>query len=78
MKDLDTIRAKVRDTGGEFHIVKNTLARRAFKDNGMELPKDYLVKSTAILFAFTDPASTAKAFLMQRKAVSSSRLKAVL
>jgi large subunit ribosomal protein L10 len=62
MKDLDTIRAKVRDTGGEFHIVKNTLARRAFKDNGMELPKDYLVKSTAILFAFTDPASTAKAF----------------
>jgi large subunit ribosomal protein L10 len=62
MKDLDTIRAKVRDTGGEFHVVKNTLARRALKDNGMELPKDYLVKSTAILFAFTDPASTVKAF----------------
>ena len=61
MKDLDAIRAKIRDTGGEFHIVKNTLARRAFKENGMELPQDYLVKSTAVLFAFTDPASTAKA-----------------
>ncbi len=61
MKDLDGIRAKVRESGGEFHVVKNTLARRAFKDNGMSLPADYLVKSTAVLFAFTDPASTAKA-----------------
>jgi large subunit ribosomal protein L10 len=61
MKDLDGIRAKIREAGGEFHVVKNTLARRAFADNGMPLPKDFLVKSTAISFAFTDPASTAKA-----------------
>jgi large subunit ribosomal protein L10 len=61
MKDIDAIRTKVRDTGGEFHIVKNTLARRAFKENGMEVPQDYLLKSTAVLFAFTDPASSAKA-----------------
>ncbi|MBI5839636.1 MAG: 50S ribosomal protein L10 [Chloroflexi bacterium] len=61
MKDLDNIRSKIRDTGGEFHIVKNTLVRRAFKDTGMDLPEDYLVKSTAISFAFSDPASTAKA-----------------
>ncbi|MFN8387478.1 MAG: 50S ribosomal protein L10 [Anaerolineales bacterium] len=61
MKDLDGIRAKVRESGGEFHVLKNTLARRAFAANGMELPKDYLVKSTAVSFAFTDPASTAKA-----------------
>ena len=61
MKDLDGIRAKVRESGGEFHVVKNTLVRRAFADNGMELPNDLLVKSTAVSFAFTDPASTAKA-----------------
>ena len=61
MKDLDNIRAKVRESGGEFHILKNTLARRAFANSGMELPQDYLVKSTAVSFAFTDPASTAKA-----------------
>jgi large subunit ribosomal protein L10 len=42
-------------------VVKNTLARRVFAENGMELPQDYLVKSTAISFAFKDPASTAKA-----------------
>jgi len=61
MKDLDGIRAKIRESGGEFHILKNTLARRAFADNGMQLPSDYLVKSTAVSFAFADPASTAKA-----------------
>lgn len=61
MKDLDGIRAKIREAGGEFHVLKNTLARRAFADSGMDLPKDFLVKSTAVSFAFTDPASTAKA-----------------
>ena len=61
MKDLDNIRAKVRDAGGEFHILKNTLARRAFADNGLNVPQEYLVNSTAVSFAFTDPASTAKA-----------------
>ena len=61
MKDLDGIRAKIRESGGEFHVLKNTLARRAFAENGMELPQDFLVKSTAVSFAFSDPASTAKA-----------------
>lgn len=61
MKSIDSIRAKLREAGGEFHIVKNTLARRVFAENGMEVPQDFLVKSTAISFAFTDPASTAKA-----------------
>ena len=34
MKDLDNIRAKIREAGGEFHVLKNTLARRAFAENG--------------------------------------------
>jgi large subunit ribosomal protein L10 len=61
MKDLDNIRAKVRESGGEFHVVKNTLARRVFADRGMALPEGSLVRSTAISFAFADPAATAKA-----------------
>ena len=61
MKDLDAMRSKIRESGGEFHVLKNTLARRAFSDSGMNLPQDFLVKSTAVSFAFTDPASTAKA-----------------
>ncbi len=61
MKDMDAIRAKVREAGGEFHVVKNTLVRRAFANSGMTLPEETLSKSTAVSFAFTDPAATAKA-----------------
>lgn len=61
MKDMDNIRAKIRESGGEFHVVKNTLFRRAFVDQGMNVPEDYLLQSTAISFAFRDPAATAKA-----------------
>ncbi|NOH04836.1 MAG: 50S ribosomal protein L10 [Chloroflexi bacterium] len=68
MKSLDAIRAKIREAGGEFHVVKNTLARRAFEANGMEFPRELLVKSSAISFAFTDPASTAKALTDATKA----------
>ena len=61
MKNMDAIRAKIRETGGEFHVVKNTLVRRIFADNGWNLPEGYFAQSTAISFAFTDPAATAKA-----------------
>ena len=73
MKSIDAIRAKIRETGGEFHIVKNTLARRVFAEQGMEFPADYLVKSTAISFAFKDPASTAKALTDATKGRDRSR-----
>ena len=61
MADLDAIRAKLRDTGGEFHVVKNTFARKIFEANGMTLPAGYLQKSTAIAIAFKDAAATTKA-----------------
>jgi len=92
MKSIDAIRAKIRETGGEFHIVKNTLVRRVFEAQGIEIPADYLVKSTAVSFAFKDPASTAKALteatkgnefvkvkggMMGGKALSSSQVKAL-
>ena len=61
MADLDIIRAKLRDTGGEFHIVKNTFARKILEANGISVPAGYLQKSTAIAFAFKDAAATTKA-----------------
>jgi large subunit ribosomal protein L10 len=61
MSNLDTIRAKVRDAGGEFHIVKNTLAKRVFDAAGMPVMAGTLEKSTAVGFAFTDAAGVAKA-----------------
>ena len=61
MKDVDNLRSKLREVGGEFHVVKNTLARMAFQQAGMTLPENYFEASTAIAFAMEDAAATAKA-----------------
>jgi large subunit ribosomal protein L10 len=75
MKDMDNIRAKIRETGAEFHVVKNTLARRVFAEQGLSLPDDYLLHSTAVSFAFTDPAATAKALSDATKGMGFVKLK---
>jgi len=31
VKELDGIRSKIREVGGEFHIIKNTLAAKSLK-----------------------------------------------
>lgn len=60
MKQLDDLRIKVRDAGGEFHIVKNTLGRVAFEQAGMQIPQGFLEGSTAVAFAFQDAPAMAK------------------
>ena len=75
VKELDGIRSKIREVGGEFHIIKNTLARKVFEANGVQAPIDYFEKSTAVTFAFTDPASTAKALTDVMKSADAIKLK---
>ena len=60
VKEIDDLRSKAR-AGGEFHVIKNTLGKVAFEQAGVPLPEEYLEDSTAIAFAFEDPAAMAKA-----------------
>jgi len=60
MKDIDALRAKVRENGGEFHIIKNTLAKLAFEQAGLLVQKEQFEGSTAVVFAFTDAPATVK------------------
>ena len=60
MKQLDDLRNKIREAGGEFHVVKNTLGKRAFEAAGMPLSAGLLEGSTAVSFAFSDVAAMAK------------------
>ena len=61
VKEIDDLRSKAREAGGEFHVIKNTLGKVAFEQAGVPLPEEYLEDSTAIAFAFEDPAAMAKA-----------------
>ena len=60
MKDIDNLRTKVRENGGEFHIIKNTLAKLAFQQAGYTVVPGQLEGSTAIVCAFTDAPAIAK------------------
>ena len=61
MKDMDALRSKVREVGGEFHIIKNTLGKLAFDQAGLPIPENFLEGSTAVGFAFEDAANMVKA-----------------
>jgi large subunit ribosomal protein L10 len=61
MKNMDQLRAKIREAGGEFHIVKNTLLKRVLDDAGLELNDEDFINTIAVGFAFEDPPALAKA-----------------
>jgi large subunit ribosomal protein L10 len=63
VKELEGLRRKIREVGGEFHIIKNNLADRAFKGTGLPMPEGSLEGPTAIGFAFEDVIGVAKAIV---------------
>ena len=60
MKELDKVRRSMREAQAEFHITKNTLALRALKARGYDVPEKWMTGSTALAFCFKDAAAVAK------------------
>jgi large subunit ribosomal protein L10 len=58
MKEIDGMRAKVRDVGGQFHVVKNTVMQLALKEAGIN--SDELTGSLLFGFALSNPPAMAK------------------
>ena len=61
--DLVALRRKIRESGGEFHVVKNTLARIAAKKAGKEQIGSIFEGPMAIVFAKEDISKSAKALI---------------
>ena len=49
MKSIDTVRAKIRDAGGEIHVVKNTLFQLVLEKKNLSFPKDLMEKSRVLI-----------------------------
>ena len=58
---VQELRRAIRDAGGEYKVVKMTLAKLAAGDAGIEGLDEYLSGPTALAFANNDPVATAKA-----------------
>lgn len=61
VEELTGLRVKLREAGGEYHVVKNTLGRIALTDGKHAVIKDNFHDNCAIAFAFDDPVRVAKA-----------------
>lgn len=59
MKEVDGIRAKAREAGGEMHVVKNTLFNIVLNRMGVD-SKQMLEETTLVGFAFNDAPALAK------------------
>ena len=60
MSELEELRRKIREAGGEFHVVKNTLSKLAFEAEGLPMSEGHFEGPTAIGFVFQDAPSIAK------------------
>lgn len=58
---LNDLRRQLRKEGVEFKVVKNTLAKRAANELGIEELNSHLEGPTAIAFSLEDPVAPAKA-----------------
>jgi large subunit ribosomal protein L10 len=63
VKDLQALRGQIREVGGEFHIVKNSLMDLAFKELDLPLPEGATDGTTAIGFAPEEVPAVAKAIV---------------
>lgn len=75
MAQMDQLRARVREAGGEFHVVKNTLAKIALKEQGIPVDEQMLSGSTAAGVAFTDAPAMAKVMSEFAKEVEFLKIK---
>jgi large subunit ribosomal protein L10 len=68
VKSLSELRRKLTAAGGEHKVYKNTLARRAAQEVGIDGLDELLVGPTAITFVRGDAAAVAKALRDHAKA----------
>jgi len=61
VKDMAELRVELRKANAELRVVKNTLAKRAVADAGIEGLDDLLVGPTSLVFCADDPVGPAKA-----------------
>ncbi len=69
------LRNRIRDTGGSYQVVKNTLALRAVDGKSMAALSEHFVGPTAVAFTADDVVGLAKALADFRKEVPAFEFK---
>jgi len=78
VKETEGLRNKIREMGGEYYVVKNTLIKRAFEEAGWTVPEDGFEGPTAIGVASEDIPALAKAIVDLSKEKESYQVKSAI
>lgn len=60
VNQVNDLRSKVRKSGGQYVVVKNTLARLAVAGKPLEQVKEHFTGPTAVVYSLQDPVALAK------------------
>lgn len=60
VNQVNDLRNKVRKSGGQYVVIKNTLARRAVAGKPLEQVKEHFTGPTAVAYSLEDPVALAK------------------
>ena len=60
VNQVTELRSRVRKSGGQYVVIKNTLARRAVAGKPLEKVREHFVGPTAVVYSKSDPVSLAK------------------
>lgn len=66
--ELTALRARLRESGAEFVVAKNTLLRLAARNTGRENIEEFLEGPTAVVFGYDDVSKVAKVLVDASKA----------
>lgn len=78
VRDMEELRAKIREAGGSFHVVKNSLLTIALEEEGVAAPEGSLEGTTAVGFATEDVPAVAKALVDLAKERDVLRIKSAI
>ncbi|MEO8198437.1 MAG: 50S ribosomal protein L10 [Thermoanaerobaculia bacterium] len=60
VNQVNDLRSKVRKSGGQYVVIKNTLARLAVAGKPLEQVKEHFSGPTAVAYSLADPVALAK------------------
>lgn len=63
VKQIQAIRAQLKEKGGEMHVIKNTLFKRAAGDDAAKIKDELLHGPTAVTFVYQNESDCAKALV---------------
>ena len=75
VKELEELRGRIREIGGEFYVIKNTLAKLAIDDLEMPQPEGSLDGPTSIGATSEDVTGLAKAIVDLTKETKAFQVK---